>query len=122
MDVAHCLPPEEKDGANPHPPWYYYDNAVILQEGKGSDFWKWLFLALYGYAGYHSRMGRPPKKKKRSRMANRVRSLRARLEESTEVFGERFCRSARTVEDWELGRRSPDPLVITMIARLEDEL
>jgi hypothetical protein len=41
-----------------------------------------------------------------------VRALRARLGEDTTTFGARWHRSGRTVEQWEQGRRRPDPLVI----------
>jgi DNA-binding transcriptional regulator YiaG len=39
-----------------------------------------------------------------------IRAIRAALGEDTATFGRRFCRSGRTVEDWEQGRRVPDPL------------
>jgi DNA-binding transcriptional regulator YiaG len=47
-----------------------------------------------------------------------VKRLRAELGENTATFGARFARTGRTVEDWEQGRRLPDPLC----QRLLDEL
>ena len=41
-----------------------------------------------------------------------IQAVRRSLGESTAVFGQRFLRSGRTVEDWEQGRRSPDPLIL----------
>lgn len=41
----------------------------------------------------------------------RIAALRRRLGENTRVFGARFARSGRTVEDWESGRRRPDKFV-----------
>lgn len=45
-------------------------------------------------------------------VAEEVRALRAKLGEDTATFAARWHRSARTVEDWEQGRRQPDPLAI----------
>ena len=45
-------------------------------------------------------------------IADDVRALRAALEEDTATFGARWHRSPRTVEQWEQGRRRPDPLVL----------
>lgn len=47
-----------------------------------------------------------------------VRALRAALGEDTATFGARWHRSKRTVEEWEQGRRRPDPLVIDGIRAL----
>jgi DNA-binding transcriptional regulator YiaG len=44
--------------------------------------------------------------------AEKVRAARAGVGEDTATFGARWHRSKRTVEDWEQGRRQPDPLVI----------
>jgi len=41
-----------------------------------------------------------------------VRDLRARLGEDTATFAARWRRSARTIEDWEQGRRQPDDFVL----------
>jgi DNA-binding transcriptional regulator YiaG len=45
-------------------------------------------------------------------IAEEVRALRAALSEDTATFAERWHRSGRTVEQWEQGRRRPDPLVL----------
>lgn len=45
-------------------------------------------------------------------IAEEVRAIRAALGENTATFGARWHRSGRTVEQWEQGRRSPDPLVL----------
>lgn len=42
--------------------------------------------------------------------ASEIRALRQQLGESAAVFGARFDRGQRTVEDWEQGRRRPDAL------------
>src|SRR5690554_6178293 len=52
----------------------------------------------------------------------RIKSIRAALGENTAQFGRRFARSGRTVEDWEQGRRQPDPLVITLLEALEEKI
>ena len=52
----------------------------------------------------------------------RIQAIRHSLGESTATFGARFQRSGRAVEDWEQGRRYPDPLVITLLASLEAEI
>lgn len=44
--------------------------------------------------------------------------LRRKLGEDVAVFGERFERCGRTVEDWEQGRRQPDKLVKKLIMAL----
>ena len=41
-----------------------------------------------------------------------IKSLRRSRGESVEVFGERFARCGREVNDWEQGRRQPDQFVI----------
>jgi DNA-binding transcriptional regulator YiaG len=51
-------------------------------------------------------------------MADEVRALRAALREDTATFGARWHRSGRTVEDWEQGRRQPDPLAVDGIRAL----
>lgn len=48
-----------------------------------------------------------------------VKRLRAALGENTATFGSRFARSARTVEDWEQGRRVPDALCQRLLDELE---
>lgn len=45
-------------------------------------------------------------------IAEEVRALRAALGEDTATFAARWHRSGRTVEDWEQGRRQPDPLAV----------
>jgi DNA-binding transcriptional regulator YiaG len=49
----------------------------------------------------------------------RIREIRSLAGENTDEFGQRFSRSGRTVEDWEQGRRNPDPLAIEALAKLE---
>ena len=44
-----------------------------------------------------------------------IRDLRSELGESTTAFGARFARGFRAVEEWEQGRRKPDPLVTRMM-------
>jgi len=51
-------------------------------------------------------------------IAEEVRALRAALDEDTATFAARWKRSARTVEDWEQGRRQPDPLALDGIRAL----
>jgi DNA-binding transcriptional regulator YiaG len=51
-------------------------------------------------------------------IAEEVRALRALLEEDTATFAARWHRSGRTVEDWEQGRRRPDPLALAGIREL----
>ena len=48
-------------------------------------------------------------------IADDVRAARAALGEDTATFGARWHRSGRTVEDWEQGRRRPDPLVLEQL-------
>ena len=48
-------------------------------------------------------------------IAKEVRALRAALGEDTATFGARWHRSKRTVEDWEQGRRRPDPLALDLM-------
>jgi DNA-binding transcriptional regulator YiaG len=45
-------------------------------------------------------------------IAEEVKAIRAALGENTATFGARWHRSGRTVETWEQGLRSPDPLVL----------
>jgi DNA-binding transcriptional regulator YiaG len=47
-----------------------------------------------------------------------IQQIRARLKETTAVFGARFGRSGRTVEDWEQGRRTPDVLALRLLRDL----
>jgi DNA-binding transcriptional regulator YiaG len=47
-----------------------------------------------------------------------IQRLRQTLQETTEQFGARFERSGRTVEQWEQGRRTPDPLVLKAMRAL----
>lgn len=49
---------------------------------------------------------------------DQIKALRNTLGESTDDFGKRFARSGRTVEDWEQGRRNPDPLILSMLAQI----
>ena len=51
-------------------------------------------------------------------IAAQVRAVRARLGENTTTFAARFQRSPRTIEDWEQGRRTPDPLAQIILERL----
>jgi DNA-binding transcriptional regulator YiaG len=51
-------------------------------------------------------------------IADEVRALRAALEEDTETFAARWRRSKRTVENWEQGRRQPDPLALDGMRQL----
>ena len=48
----------------------------------------------------------------------RIKGIRTSLDESTVDFGQRFFRSGRTVEDWEQGRRTPDPIIIAALVKL----
>jgi DNA-binding transcriptional regulator YiaG len=52
----------------------------------------------------------------------RIRALRAQVGESRVVFGRRFYRSGRTVEQWELGSRRPDALVQQALDTLQKHL
>jgi len=47
-----------------------------------------------------------------------VRALRRALGENCRTFGARFYRSGRSVEDWESGRRHPDPLALEAMRNL----
>jgi DNA-binding transcriptional regulator YiaG len=49
-----------------------------------------------------------------------IRNLRKALREDVATFGARFARSGRSVEDWEQGRRMPDPLAQRLISALAD--
>jgi DNA-binding transcriptional regulator YiaG len=60
----------------------------------------------------------PPTTPDELALVQRIRALRARLGETTAAFGARFHRSRRTVEDWEQGRKMPDPLVVALIEQL----
>jgi DNA-binding transcriptional regulator YiaG len=51
-------------------------------------------------------------------IAEEVRALRAALEEDTATFAARWHRSWRTVETWEQGTRTPDPLVLDGMRKL----
>ena len=48
----------------------------------------------------------------------KIQTLRRRLEETTAQFGARFKRTGRAVENWEQGRRKPDPLALSMLKEL----
>lgn len=52
----------------------------------------------------------------------KIKAIRAELRENTAAFGQRFHRSGRTVEDWEQGRCTPDPLVVAEMERLAARL
>jgi DNA-binding transcriptional regulator YiaG len=47
-----------------------------------------------------------------------IKALRLALGENTAAFAARFARSARTVENWEQGRRNPDPLAAAEMLRV----
>ena len=47
-----------------------------------------------------------------------IRELRRDLGDDTRTFGARFCRGHRIVEDWEQGRRTPDPFVLREMQKL----
>ena len=49
-----------------------------------------------------------------------IRELRRDLGDDTRTFGARFCRGHRIVEDWEQGRRTPDPFVARAMRKLLD--
>lgn len=49
----------------------------------------------------------------------KIKSLRNSLGENTATFAARFSRSARTIEDWEQGRRNPDPLALAIMAQIQ---
>jgi DNA-binding transcriptional regulator YiaG len=51
-------------------------------------------------------------------VADEIRALRAALGENAATFGRRWLKSGRTVEDWEQGRRIPDPFVLAAIRAL----
>mgnify|MGYP001614723502 CR=1 FL=1 len=51
-----------------------------------------------------------------------IRDLRNRLGDKRRKFGKRFCRSDRTVEAWEVGRRSPDKLCLRIMRELVIQL
>lgn len=51
-------------------------------------------------------------------ITEQVRAARAYVGEDTATFGARWHRSGRTVEDWEQGRRRPDPLVIEALREM----
>jgi DNA-binding transcriptional regulator YiaG len=50
-----------------------------------------------------------------------IQQLRHSLGESTATFGARFCRSGRTVEEWEQGRRIPSRVAIAAVKKLRAE-
>ena len=52
---------------------------------------------------------------------SQVRQLRKDLGETTAQFGARFARGRRIVEDWEQGRRTPDPFVAREMKRLAEK-
>jgi DNA-binding transcriptional regulator YiaG len=47
-----------------------------------------------------------------------IKALRLALGENTAAFAARFARSARTIENWEQGRRNPDPLAAAEMLRV----
>ena len=47
-----------------------------------------------------------------------IQGLRHALSENVAKFGKRFIRSGRTAEEWEQGRRNPDPLILAQLAKL----
>lgn len=51
-------------------------------------------------------------------IADEVRGLRKLLDEDTATFAARWRRSARTIENWEQGRRQPDALALDGIRAL----
>ncbi len=51
-------------------------------------------------------------------IAEEIRALRAALDEDTATFAARWHRSSRTIENWEQGRRQPDPLALDGIRSL----
>jgi DNA-binding transcriptional regulator YiaG len=51
-------------------------------------------------------------------VADEIRALRASLGENTATFGKRWLKTGRAVEDWEQGRRVPDPFVLAAIRAL----
>ena len=53
---------------------------------------------------------------------DKIRTLRAALEENTKTFGARFMVSGRTVEDWEQGRHGPHRLVVVALETLAREV
>lgn len=52
---------------------------------------------------------------------NKIKQLRAELRMTVDQFAELFKRSGRTVEDWEQGRRTPDPNVVAKMIELRDK-
>jgi DNA-binding transcriptional regulator YiaG len=51
-----------------------------------------------------------------------IQRLRHELGETTAEFGGRFLRGGRAVEDWEQGRRRPDPLAAAEMERIAERL
>jgi DNA-binding transcriptional regulator YiaG len=51
-------------------------------------------------------------------IAEEIRALRAALDEDTARFGQRWHKSGRTIENWEQGRRLPDPFVLDAMRAL----
>jgi DNA-binding transcriptional regulator YiaG len=51
-------------------------------------------------------------------IADEVRALRRLLQEDTATFAARWHRSPRSIENWEQGRRQPDPLALDGIRAL----
>ena len=51
-------------------------------------------------------------------IAEEVRALRATLGEDTATFAARWRKSGRTIEDWEQGRRAPEPFVLEDLRKL----
>jgi putative transcriptional regulator len=51
--------------------------------------------------------------------AERVKEIRKGVAKSPKEFAERFGIPARTVENWEQGRRAPDPAAATLLRVIE---
>lgn len=60
--------------------------------------------------------------KARKRVGKQVREVRKARNETPAQFGQHFGRSARTVEDWEQGRRLLDVPCQAILDRLEADL
>lgn len=54
--------------------------------------------------------------------STRIRALRLALGLTTREFGARFCRTSRAVEEWEQGRRVPDPLIVQHFQAIEKQM
>jgi putative transcriptional regulator len=56
-----------------------------------------------------------------SMTAERVKTIRKAVAKSPREFAERFGIPARTVENWEQGRRAPDPAASVLLQVIEKE-